>query len=276
MFYSVLPPTGPEIPVVVEIPHAGLWVDPESMWSIAAPVRALASDADLYVDELYASAPAQGATVLVAHTSRYVCDLNRAEDDVDSQAVRHGKAPHAPHGLIWRTTTDEQAALFAPLSESELERRLQTIYRPYHQELVNLLHAKRERFGYAILLCGHSMPSRGRVGHTDPGRKRADIVPGSRVWTSACSAIIRVPEQLARDAGWTVAHDDPYRGGFTTAFYGRPTEHLHAVQVEISRGLYMDEHGLVRSRKGFARTQRFCEDLVVALGKIKPEPRGKS
>ena len=114
MFFSVREPTGPETPVVVEVPHAGLVVDPPSLAHLVAPARALGRDADLYVDELYVDAPAEGATLLVAHVSRYVCDLNRGHDDVDAIAVEGASGRAAPHGLIWRSTTDSQPAVAGP------------------------------------------------------------------------------------------------------------------------------------------------------------------
>ena len=201
MYFSVREPVGAETPVVVEVPHAGLFVDPPALATLTAPARALGQDADLYVDELYQDAPSEGATLLVAHVSRYVCDLNRAEEDIDALAVEGAPGRSAPHGLIWRSTTENHAALSGPLYRSEYERRLETIYRPYHRTLRELLQRKREQFGYAILLCGHSMPSRGRAGHADPGRQRADIVPGSRGKTTACQAVIQTPEALAGSHG---------------------------------------------------------------------------
>jgi N-formylglutamate deformylase len=180
VFFSVREPEGPESPLVVEVPHAGLWIDPESLWTIAAPARSIGRDADLYVNELYEEAPRHGASVLVSHVSRYVCDLNREEGDVDHLAVEGAPSRNAPHGLIWRSTTDDQPALFAPLSRRELTRRLDLVYRPYHRTLRELLERKRRQFGFAILLCAHSMPSFGRAGHGDTGKPRADVVPGTR------------------------------------------------------------------------------------------------
>ena len=268
MYFSVHEPDGEESHVVVEIPHAGLEVDARASSTLIAPARSLGRDADLYVDELYENAVLEGATVLVSHVSRYVCDLNRAEDDVDSRAVEGGPARNAPHGLVWRTTTEDQPALAAPLARTELERRLETIYRPYHRTLGDLLARKRERFGQAVLLCGHSMPSRGRAGHVDPGRRRADVVPGSRGRTSAATAVIETPARLATERGWEVAHDDPYRGGFSTAWYGRPRDGVHAIQVELSRRLYMDEDQLTKKPSDFEITQRYCRELVAALGRL--------
>jgi N-formylglutamate deformylase len=269
LYFAVHEPKGPEIPVVVEIPHAGVFVDAESLASLAAPGRAIGQDADLYVDELYAGAADLGATVLAALVSRYVCDLNRAETDVDGLAVQGAPARSAPHGLIWRSTTENLPALTAPLDAKELTRRLDLVYRPYHRTLTALLEAKRAKFGYAILVCAHSMPSSGRPGHTDAGRERADVVPGSRGRTSAAPDVIEAPERLAQSIGWTVAHDDPYRGGFSTAQYGRPDLKVHAVQVELARRLYMDEQALVIKRNEFDKVKAFCQGLVAHLGSLK-------
>lgn len=270
MTFTVVEPTAPESPLVVEIPHAGLDVDALAMATLAAPVRFVGVDADLYVDELYQRAPEFGATTLVSHVSRYVCDLNRGEADFDSLAGTGGRAPSAPHGLFWRCTTEDQPALFAPLTASEVERRLRDIYRPYHATLSDLLIEKRKKFGFAVLLCAHSMPSTGRSGHADPGTPRADVVPGSRGRTSASSVLIDVPDALARSYGFSVAHDTPYRGGFSTAHYGRPAEGFHAVQVELARRLYMNEDTLEKVPAGFSRTTQFATDLVEILARTRP------
>jgi N-formylglutamate amidohydrolase len=256
-------------PLVVEVPHAGLAVDPESLSTLIAPANALGRDADLYVDELFQDAPSVGAALLTASLSRYVIDLNRGEGDVDALAAEGGEARQTAHGLIWRGTTEGHPALAQPLSRSELERRLSSFYRPYHAALAALLDERRERFGYAILLCAHSMPSRGRAGHRDAGRTRADIVPGSRGRTSAGPRVIDTLDQAARDAGFSVAHDDPYRGGFSTAHYGNPSRGVHAVQIEIGRNRYMDERSLARNERDFRYMRDFCRDLTSRLAALR-------
>jgi len=266
--FRVIEPRAAEIPVVVEVPHAGLGLDALTVAQLSAPVRSLGNDADLYVDELYAEAPSVGATLLVAEISRYVCDLNRSEQDVDPLAAAGGSAQRAPHGLIWRDTTDGQRALYQPLTRAELERRLERFYRPYHECLARLLDAKRAKFGYVVLLAAHSMPSRGRAGHSDTGKERADVVPGSRGRTTAHAALIETPERLALARGWSVTHDDPYRGGFTTQHYGRPAIGQHALQVELSRRLYMNESTLDKRPGAFDETRDYCTELVQSLGAL--------
>ncbi len=268
--FSVHEPTSAETPLVVEIPHAGLWVDGPTLALLAAPARALGRDADLYVDELYADAPARGATALVAHVSRYVCDLNRSEHDLDGETVEGAPAgARATRGIVWRLTSDGARVLDGPLPRRELERRLDAYYRPYHRMLASLLERKRAKFGYAVLLAAHSMPSVGRAAHGDAHQPRADVVPGTRGRSSASARVIDAVDALARQNELSVAHDDPYQGGFTTQHYGRPDAGLHVVQVELARRLYMDEAALVKNA-GFDRMRAFCADLASELGKTRP------
>ena len=178
--FEVIEPRTREVPVVVEVPHAGLDLPPNVLATLVAPARSIARDADLLVDELYVDAPDLGATLLVAHTSRYVADLNRSDDDIDAAVVAGDARPARPHarGLLWRTTTEDELALERPLTRDEYRWRIANVHRPYHETLRQILDRKLARFGYVILLCGHSMPSVGRAGHADGGVVRADVVPG--------------------------------------------------------------------------------------------------
>lgn len=250
------------------MPHAGLGVDPLALASLTASGRSLGSDADLYVDELYADAPDEGAALLVSSMSRYVCDLNRATDDVDPLAVEGGTARSSPHGFVWRTTTEGKPALLGPIPRAEHARRASSYHRPYHDALVSLLEERRERHGYAILLCAHSMPSRGRDGHDDAGVERADIVPGTRGKTTTAQPVIDKVEALAREAGLRLLHDEPYKGGYTTYHYGRPRSGFHAIQIELARRLYMDEKTLEKRPAEFTQLRAFCRKLVAALGAV--------
>ncbi|HEY1957409.1 MAG TPA: N-formylglutamate amidohydrolase [Polyangiaceae bacterium] len=264
--FVVSEPRASETPVVVEVPHAGTRVPPEFANELLAPARAIARDADLFVDELYAAACDEGATLIVSRVSRYVVDLNRAETDVDAETVVGAPAaPRAPRGVVWRLTTDNERSLAAPLTRAQLEARLDGIWRPYHAALAAAIHAKMNRFGVCVLLAAHSMPSIGRTGHGDTNVQRADVVPGTQGRTTAHAALIDTVERHAETAGLSVRHDEPYRGGFTTRHWGRPSQGIHAVQVEIARRLYMDEAALVRGQ-AFGAVQKFALELVRKLG----------
>ncbi len=257
-------------PVLVEVPHASVVVPEIVKSELAAPTDALHRDADIYVDELYENAPTHGAALLCARVSRYVVDLNRAQDDVDSATVSDHPAPVGaqPRGVVWRATTDGRPVLTRPLTFEALRKRLARFYVPYHDALRQTLDDLRAQFGYAILLAGHSMPSRGRSLHVDAGERRADIVPGTQGRTTADRRVIDLVERHFKDAGLVVRHDDPYKGGFATTHYGRPHDRVHAIQIEINRALYVDEDTFERKHEDFARLQALLDALVVKLGQL--------
>lgn len=268
-WFEVTEPTRAETPVLVEVPHAGLMLDPEALAWTLAPARSIAADADLYVDEIVREAPACGATLIVANASRYLVDLNRGPDDVDGEAVDGGGPGPFPRGVVWRLTTDGAPALVARLSRQELERRMAMVYRPYHAMVERILARKRARFGCALLLCAHSMPSAARpragwpAGHA---QVRADIVPGTRGRSTAAGSLIDIVDRIAGRHGLSVRHDDPYRGGFSTAHYGKPANNIHAIQVEIARRLYMDEASLQRRPQALGTVREFARILMNELG----------
>ena len=111
--------------------------------------------------------------------------MNRDPDDVSSGAVPEHPAPRNTdgRGFIWAITTTGVPALARPLALDEWRERT-AIHAAYHDAITRALARARERYGYAILLDGHSMPSRGRLGHRIPGRARAEVVPGDRDGTS--------------------------------------------------------------------------------------------
>ncbi len=265
---SFTAPSEGRTPVVVEVPHAGLAIPDAVRDEIVAPDTALARDADLFVDELYADAPSVGAALLTARVSRYVVDLNRAPDDVDLETVPNHPSPRSaqPRGVVWRVTTDGKPALRGPLDYEGLARRLARYHAPYHNKLRETLEHTRARFGFAVMVAGHSMPSAARRGRDI--ERRADIVPGTLGGTSAHPDVIDLIDQHFRSAGLSVRHDEPYRGGFSTAHYGRPQENWHAVQIELNRALYMDELSCQRKPGDFERRQQLLRDLVSRLGEL--------
>jgi len=257
-------------PVLVEVPHSGLHVPPEVEPEIDATPSAVLRDSDIYVDQLYQRAPENGATLLVSRVSRYVVDLNRGPEEVDSAAVpRHPRARHIPaRGVVWRARTDGTPLLRAPLTIEQFTQRLSLFYEPYHQTLREVAAQIRKEHGQVMILAAHSMPSAGRRVLGGGAVRRADVVPGTRGRSTADGRIIDLIESHFREAGLSVKHDDPYRGGWTTSSYGAPKRKQHAVQIELNRALYVDEQTSEVKKNDFVQLQRVLDELVGKLGKL--------
>lgn len=242
--FRLVEPSAPS-PLVISFPHVGLeW--PTQLGP--RPQVNFARNADFAVHALYSGAEKLGATLIKARFSRLVIDLNRAADDVSHELVPdHPKPrpreslgasgtarPIKNRGVVWQSAIGN-IPLFSRLPYAHLQDRLRRFYEPYHRALSVLLEARRAEFGYAILLDAHSMP--GAVG--------PDLVLGTRFGKScsdpvrdlALDALRKETDQVSLD----VALDDPYGGGELIGRFGRPGHGVHALQLEVSRALYMDE-----------------------------------
>ena len=260
-------PAEPASPVVISVPHAGRSYS-EGLLKAARLSRArLETLEDRLVDRLVWRAVADGAVAIVADTPRAEIDLNREEGEIDPsviapppQAADLIQSPRSRGGLglvpsriagagaIWRQR----------IPAAELERRLATVYRPFHDALASAMDSACERFGAAILLDCHSMPPRGEAG-AEPR-----IVLGDRHGTSIAGHLAEAAEQAVRKAGFAVVRNAPYAGGHITARHGRPLENRHALQIEIDRSFYLDE-SLREPGPGFDKVARLIAAIVRAL-----------
>lgn len=242
-------------PLVVSFPHVGLaW--PREL--LPKPPVDFARNADYEVHTLYRGVASLGVASVAAHFSRLVVDLNRSADDVAPQLVPDHPAPRprnkpgvpgspAPRswdrpgrGVVWASAmtgaTGITRILEPPISYAAFSDRIARFHRPYYNALEVLLQRRRERFGYAVLLDAHSMP--GTVG--------VDLVLGTLDGSSCAAPVADLAvDALGGDAErrtlLSVRRDDPYQGGEIVRTFGRPSEGLHALQLEVSRRLYMDE-----------------------------------
>jgi N-formylglutamate amidohydrolase len=119
--------------------------------------------------------------------------------------------------------------------------RIEALYKPFHQTLRRTLEKIRRHHGSALLIDCHSMPSAALERN---GSARADFVLGDRFGTSAASALTDLIEDHLSGRGFRVVRNRPYAGGFITEHYGTPETGCHAIQIEINRGLYLDERRL--------------------------------
>jgi len=269
-FVELTQPKAAPSPVLVEVPHSGLQVPPEVESEIDATPSAMLRDSDIYVDQLYQRAPEHGATLLVSRVSRYVVDLNRGPDEVDSAAVpKHPRGRHIPaRGVVWRARTDGTPLLRKPLTVAQFARRIERFYEPYHQTLRDVAAQMREQHGHVVIVAAHSMPSTGRRMMGGRAVRRADIVPGTRGRSTADGRIIDLIDSHFREAGLSVKHDEPYRGGWTTSTYGAPKRGQHAIQIELNRALYVDEQTSEIKKTDFAQLQTVLDQLVAKLGNL--------
>jgi N-formylglutamate amidohydrolase len=234
--------------LVFNSPHSGRIYPTTFLAASRLDSRALRRSEDAYVEELFAFVTELGAPLLHAHFPRAYLDVNREPYELDPKMFSGGLPNFANTrsmrvagglGTIARIVGEAQEIYTAKLSVDEGMERIELLYKPYHRTLRRLLSRSQRTFGVVVLVDCHSMPSASLANEPTP---RADIVLGDRYGTSCSGALAEVFESCFRAAGLFVTRNKPYAGGYITEHYGNPISNCHAIQVEINRALYMDEH----------------------------------
>ena len=257
-------PCRADVPVLISVPHAGRDY-PE--WLIAmckAGAPALHTLEDPLVDELVEGAIDKGIGAVVAQAPRAAVDCNRAEDEIDPTVVRSGPLPSlsprargglgivpgrtASHGSLWRQ----------PIPRYELEERLTQAHRPYHRAIEEQLNELLDRFGCALLLDCHSMPS------PDSG---PSVIIGDRYGQSAGPWVTSEAVKIVTSMGFRVGVNQPFAGGHVVQRHGSPGRAVHALQIEIDRRCYLQSNSVRRS-SGFPKVARLFDELSMRLGQF--------
>jgi N-formylglutamate amidohydrolase len=254
-------------PIVFASPHSGRVYPPDFLAAARLDPLSLRRSEDSFVDELFADAPAHGAPLLAATFPRAYCDPNREPWELDPSMFDEPLPPWvnttsarvgAGLGTIARVVASGEAIYRGKLHFIEAERRVQDCWQPFHDMLAALIAGTRATFGGCLLIDCHSMPAHGA------GRGGADFVLGDAHGTACSARITRAIEQVLTRLGYSVRRNDPYAGGYITRNYGRPREAIHALQIEIARGLYMDELR-IEPLSRFAAVQRDLAALIARL-----------
>ncbi len=257
-------PAGTALPLLVDCPHSGRDYPPDFDHAIAR--RELRRLEDAYVDRLCARAPEIGAMRLVATFPRSYIDVNRAEDDLDPTlldtpwpaGLRPGVKCELGVGLVARGLPG--APIYDRLlGVAEVRSRIERCYRPYHRALADALDGLGARFGVAYHLDLHSMPA------GDEDLERPDFCVGDADGGSCESGYTELVREWLHGRGFRVVVNDPYPGAEIIRRHGCPAKGRHSLQIEINRGLYLDERE-VAPAAGFARTADLITGLMRAVG----------
>ncbi|AOH84463.1 N-formylglutamate amidohydrolase [Sphingomonas panacis] len=254
----------PVSPIVLSVPHAGRDYPLAMRAALRVPPETLVGLEDRHADAL-ALAARNDKTMIVQRRARAWIDLNRSEQERDPAIDTGVSAKSLPVataklrgglGLIPRRTASTGEIWRRKLDGQEVTARIVQDYRPYHAALGGLLEAARARFGVAVLLDVHSMPSL--------GGGQARLVIGDRFGRAAPSRMVARIEAEAQAAGVPVALNVPYAGGHIIDTHADPARHIFAVQLEFDRALYLDT-ALDQPGDGLIATAALLRRIIAAV-----------
>lgn len=220
-------------PLILSMPHVGTAIPEEIEAKLVSPWLAR-KDADWWIDQLYDFASELDATIVRAHWSRTVIDLNR---DPSGASLYPGQATT---GLCPVETFDGE-----PLYRSgqepdakEIESRKEAYYKPYHEALLDEISRLHKADKRVVLYDCHSIRS------AIP-RLFADKLPvfnlGTNSGASADPQLVDRVAEVISSSGRSHVVNGRFKGGYITRHYGEPEKGVHALQMELACRGYIPE-----------------------------------
>ncbi|MBL4861850.1 MAG: N-formylglutamate amidohydrolase [Crocinitomicaceae bacterium] len=265
--FVIIEPKGKKVPFILSVPHCGTEFPAEISADYVPEMAAAPDDTDWFVHDLYNFASEMGITIIHAKYSRWVIDLNR--DPKSAPLYNDGRI------ITGLTTSTDFFGKDIYVSEDripnqeEVKRRLDTHYWPYYAKVTELLNERKDVFGKALLWDAHS------IRHFVPTIRKdvfPDMILGNNDEKTAHPTLISSVLENLRSGKYGVNHNTPFKGGHITRYFGNPDEDIHALQLEMNKILYMDDHEtsfqVDRANEVRQILKRTFEDLIKELDNI--------
>ncbi|HEX6241664.1 MAG TPA: N-formylglutamate deformylase [Polyangiales bacterium] len=220
-------------PLLVSFPHTGTDLPGELVQGFVSPWLAR-KDADHWVHLLYDFVHELGATSVRTAISRSVIDVNR---DPSGMSLYPGQTTTE----LCPTATFDGEALYRAghePDESEIARRRERYFAPYHAALSRELERLLALHGVVVLYDAHSIRS-------FAPRLFAGALPelnlGNYDGKSCGVALLEQAEKLCAGSRFSCISNGRFKGGYITRHYGRPQRGVHALQMELAMRAYLHE-----------------------------------
>lgn len=219
--------------LVLGLPHTGLDVPIKVAAKFNKTGLALA-DTDWHIHDLYAGL-VPGLTTVRTSVHRYVIDVNR---DPKGQSLYPGQNTTT----LCPCTDFDGVPIYQKDQEPdaiEMARRRDLFHAPYHAALKAELERVKSIHGFAVLYDCHSI--RSKIPFLFEGTL-PDFNVGTNLGTTCAASLEALVVARCDEAkGLSSILNGRFKGGWTTRHYGRPSEGVHAIQMELAQSTYCHE-----------------------------------
>ncbi|WP_077610101.1 N-formylglutamate amidohydrolase [Clostridium sp. Marseille-P2415] len=222
-------------PIIVSFPHSGTYVPDFIKNSMRKSV--VLTNMDWFLPELFDFLNAKGITQIISNVSRYVVDLNRDSGNLNPDNYKQS--------VIYETNTFGTPLYENSLNKMEIAKRIETFYKPYHEELRRQLESKILQFEKVYLIDMHSFFQ----------QYNEDICLGNSDGATSGKDTMEVLKKNLQANGFSTNTNSIFKGGNTIKYYRKLFGNaFQGLILEINYRAYIDN-------------RYFGEEEVVAYNK---------
>lgn len=259
-----------KFPMVLSVPHKGMLFPEEFLANSRCGIDELRSNEDSFVDELVKKASDAGIPMVAMNIARSFVDVNR--DKIELDPTMFYNHPHANEsniggrrcrvglGVIHRITAKNHSIYDGLLDYNEVTERFARVYDPYHKKLQQLIDKVIKKFGFCLVLDCHSMPS--EICSLMQDTAKIDFCLGTLFEQSCPAEMHDIFKQQLEEDGYNVADNCPYSGAYITFNYCQPRKGIYTMQMEINRGLYMNERVYKKNNAFSILSDNICKAIL--------------
>jgi len=247
--WHVRAPAEPDVPLVLDSPHSG--TDFPTDFRPVAPFADVRAPEDSFIHDIHSTAPDKGAVLLRALFPRIYLDPNRSVQDLDPDQIegdwpeplKPGVKTAVGTGLIWTRAPSDADLYERKLTVAEVKHRIDTYLRPYQAKLKDELDRMFAHFGGVWHVNCHSMPrlTTKRSPERKAGLLRPDFIIGTLDGDAAGEEFTELTRATLASFGYDVRVNEQFKGVELIRAFSDPAQNRHSLQIEINRGLYMNE-----------------------------------
>ena len=260
-----------KFPIVLSSPHAGTLFPEEFLSNSCLSKEELRTSEDCFVTEIVKEASDAGIPLISMNVPRTFVDANRDKIELDESMFFDAPNPSSTIsrrcrvglGIIHRVIYPNKNIYDGRLSYEEGMDRLKYVYDPYHKQLKKLVDRCVKKFGFCLLIDCHSMPS--MICNIMNDERPLDFCLCTLFDESCPTQMSEFLSRALEAKQYRVEFNRPYAGAYIAFNYCQPRKNIYTLQLEINRGLYMDEKLLVKNIKFQSVSKDICQSIL-ALG----------
>lgn len=264
----------PKFPIVLSSPHSGTLFPAEFLENVAISKDELRSSEDSFVSEIIMNASNAGIPLISMNIPRTFIDVNRDKIELDESMFSNPPTDNGTStcrrcrvglGIFHRVVYPNKNIYGGLLSYEEGMERIKNVYDPYHKRLKQLVDKCTRKFGFCLLIDCHSMPS--MICNIMNEEKALDFCLCTLFDESCPTQMSEFLSKSLEKYKYRVDFNRPYAGAYITFNYCQPRKNIYTLQLEINRGLYMNENNFTKKEVFQSVSNNICQSIL-DLGKF--------